>query len=111
MLFNPDMASGLPCLPRNVLEGVALLVSGPCKHSHTIIMSNMSLMRASQGGPNGLPLYAEEWVEELLSRVFDILTNLEAPETRSDHSAVQGNSTAAASDQASFLIEGSSMFR
>ena len=58
-----------------------------------------------------MPLYAEEWVEELLSRVFGILSNLEAPETRSDHAAVQGNATAAASDQASFLIEGNSMFR
>ena len=56
-------------------------------------------------------MYAEEWVEELLSRVFGILSNLEAPETRSDHAAVQGNATAAASDQASFLIEGNSMFR
>lgn len=64
-----------------------------------------------QGGAGDLPLYTQEWVEELLSRVFGILGNLEAPETRSDHSAVQGNASAAASDHASFLLEGNSMFR
>ena len=62
-----------------------------------------------QGGPGSLPLYAEEWVEELLSRVFGILGNLEAPQTRSDHAAVQGNATTAPT--ASFLLEGNSMFR
>ena len=64
-----------------------------------------------QSGPGSLPLYTEEWVEELLSRVFGILGNLEAPQTRSDHAAVQGNAAAAASDSASFLLEGNSMFR
>lgn len=64
-----------------------------------------------QGGPGSLPLYTEEWVEELLSRIFSILGNLEAPETRSDHAAVQGNAAAPASDSASFLLEGNSMFR
>lgn len=58
-----------------------------------------------------MPLYTEEWVEELLSRIFSILANLEAPETRSDHAAVQGNASAPASDSASFLLEGNSMFR
>lgn len=58
-----------------------------------------------------MPLYTEEWVEELLSRIFSILGNLEAPETRSDHAAVQGNAAAPASDSASFLLEGNSMFR
>lgn len=29
-----------------------------------------------------LPLYSEEWVEELLSRVFAIITNLDSPEHR-----------------------------
>jgi hypothetical protein len=64
-----------------------------------------------QSGPGSLPLYTEEWVEELLSRVFGILGNLEAPQTRSDHAAVQGNASSAASDSASFLLEGNSMFR
>lgn len=64
-----------------------------------------------QGGPGSLPLYTEEWVEELLARVFSILANLEAPQTRSDHAAVQGNASAPASDSASFLLEGNSMFR
>lgn len=50
-----------------------------------------------QSGPGSLPLYTEEWVEELLSRVFGILGNLEAPQTRSDHAAVQGNASSAAS--------------
>ena len=50
-------------------------------------------------------------MEELLSRVFGILGNLEAPQTRSDHAAVQGNASSAASDSASFLLEGNSMFR
>ena len=29
-----------------------------------------------------LPLYTDEWVEELLSRCFAIITNLDAPEHR-----------------------------
>lgn len=31
-----------------------------------------------------LPLYSEEWVEELLSRVFAIITNLDSPEHRGE---------------------------
>lgn len=46
-----------------------------------------------------LPLYTEEWVEELLSRVFAILSNLETP-----HQADSG-------ERLSFLLEGNSMFR
>ena len=41
--------------------------------------------------------------------MFGILGNLEAPQTRSDHAAVQGNATTAPT--ASFLLEGNSMFR
>ncbi|DBA73425.1 TPA: hypothetical protein ACH3X1_011462 [Trebouxia sp. C0004] len=67
--------------------------------------------KSTQSGSGSLPLYTEEWVEELLSRVFGILGNLEAPQTRSDHAAVQGNASSAASDSASFLLEGNSMFR
>lgn len=42
-------------------------------------------------------------MEELLARIFTILANLEAPQTRSDHAAMQGNASAPASDSASFL--------
>lgn len=31
-----------------------------------------------------LPLYSEEWVEEVLSRVFAIITNLDSPEHRGE---------------------------
>ena len=46
-----------------------------------------------------LPLYAEEWVEELLSRIFATLSNLENPNHGDDSARV------------SFLLEGNSMFR
>lgn len=38
---------------------------------------------APQEAPSpSLPLYSEEWLEELLSRVFAIITNLDSPEHR-----------------------------
>ncbi len=46
-----------------------------------------------------LPLYVDAWVEELLSRMFAILSNLENPN--------QGDDSA----RLSFLLEGNSMFR
>ncbi len=55
----------------------------------------------------GLPLPAEEWVEELLVRVFAILGNLEAPE-RGEHGA---GSRAGGDSGLSFLLAGNSMFR
>ncbi|KAL0043408.1 hypothetical protein WJX79_003790 [Trebouxia sp. C0005] len=79
-----------------------------CFRFYSVVLSSVGTL---QSGPGSLPLYTEEWVEELLSRVFGILGNLEAPQTRSDHAAVQGNATSAASDSASFLLEGNSMFR
>ncbi|KAL0045726.1 hypothetical protein WJX82_002854 [Trebouxia sp. C0006] len=79
-----------------------------CFRFYSVVLSSVGTL---QSGPGSLPLYTEEWVEELLSRVFGILGNLEAPQTRSDHAAVQGNASSAASDSASFLLEGNSMFR
>jgi hypothetical protein len=55
----------------------------------------------------GLPLPAEEWVEELLVRVFAILGNLEAPE-RGEHGA---GGRPAGDGGLSFLLAGNSMFR
>ena len=69
-------------------------------------------MHSLQAGHGGLPLDAEEWVEGLLSRIFVILSNLESPETRGDHASNQGNLMSGNSlDNASFLLEGNSMFR
>ncbi|KAL3134782.1 hypothetical protein ABBQ32_007768 [Trebouxia sp. C0010 RCD-2024] len=78
-----------------------------CFRLYCVVLSSVGI----HGEPGSLPLYTEEWVEELLARVFSILANLEAPQTRSDHAAVQGNASAPASDSASFLLEGNSMFR
>ena len=51
-------------------------------------------------------------MEGLLSRIFVILSNLESPETRGDHASNQGNIMSGNSlDNASFLLEGNSMFR
>ena len=47
-----------------------------------------------------LPLYTEEWVDELMSRIFAILSNLETPTQPGENS-----------DRVSFLLEGNSMFR
>ena len=55
----------------------------------------------------GLPLPAEEWVEELLVRVFAILSNLEAPE-RGEHNA---GGRDGGDSGLSFLLAGNSMFR
>ena len=55
----------------------------------------------------GLLLPAEEWVEELLVRVFAILGNLEAPE-RGEHGA---GGRAGGDGGLSFLLAGNSMFR
>ncbi|KAL4431419.1 hypothetical protein ABPG75_006675 [Micractinium tetrahymenae] len=55
-----------------------------------------------------LPLYTEEWVEELLSRCFAIITNLDSPEHRGEHGA-QGQKLAL--EEGSFLLDSNSMFR
>jgi hypothetical protein len=57
--------------------------------------------------PGSLPLYTEEWVFELLSRIFTVITNLDAPDAGAEHGGREDGS----SDGATFLLEGSSMFR
>ncbi|KAK9818405.1 hypothetical protein WJX72_012161 [[Myrmecia] bisecta] len=78
-----------------------------CFRFYSNVLSSIGMLEET---PAAFPLYTEEWVMELLSRIFAILTNLEAPETRGDHvGSTGGNNGHAAS--ASFLLEGSSMFR
>lgn len=61
------------CLPCQKEKQCLTFKSHPCL-SHII---------ALQESPTPtLPLYSEEWVEELLSRVFAIITNLDSPEHR-----------------------------
>lgn len=62
-----------------------------------------------QGEAIGLPLYTEEWVEDLLARIFDLLTNVDSPETRSDLS-VNGN-PGVNHDCQSFLLNDNCMYR
>jgi len=54
-----------------------------------------------------LPLYTEEWVFELFSRIFTVITNLDAPDAGAEHGGREDGS----SDGSTFLLEGSSMFR
>ena len=56
--------------------------------------------------PGMLPLDTEEWVDELLTRLFAVLTHLEAPETRSEGSA--GAQTAR---RGSFLLDKTCMYK
>ena len=55
--------------------------------------------------PGMLPLDTEEWVDDLLTRLFAVLTHLEAPETRSEGSA------GVKADQRSFLLDKTSMYK
>ena len=57
--------------------------------------------------PGALPLYTEEWMEELLSRIFIVITNLDAPDASAEH----GGREDGHSDSSTFLLEGTSMFR
>ncbi|KAH7621507.1 hypothetical protein Ndes2526B_g03845 [Nannochloris sp. 'desiccata'] len=57
--------------------------------------------------PGTLPLYTEEWVFELLSRIFTVIGNLDAPDAGAEHGGREDGS----SDGSTFLLEGSSMFR
>jgi len=57
--------------------------------------------------PGALPLYTEEWVFELLSRIFTVVNNLDAPDAGAEHGGREDMS----SDGTTFLLEGSSMFR
>ncbi|KAK9792661.1 hypothetical protein WJX73_001340 [Symbiochloris irregularis] len=62
-----------------------------------------------------IPLDTELWLDELLSRIFTILENLEAPDTRSETAAGRGSFkniiAGSASAGGSFLLEKQSMFR
>lgn len=57
----------------------------------------------------GLPLYAEDWLEELMGRIFTLLTNLDSPEVRSDLSATGPRSID--NDCQSFLLHDNCMYR
>lgn len=66
-----------------------------------------SLQEDGSGTPSALPLAAEEWADELLSRVFAVLTNLDPPvEHRGadagSGSPLRGNSFLMASEQSMF---------
>ena len=65
-------------------------------------------LHALQIEPQKYPLYLAEWVEELLSRIFAILHNLDSPETRTESAAA---ADAASTHSQSFLLHSESMFR
>lgn len=43
------------------------------------LQSVQTLCHASQGDSGGLPLYLDEWVDDLLSRLFAVLGHLDEP--------------------------------
>lgn len=43
---------------------------------------NLSPQEEGSAAPSALPLAAEAWADDLLSRIFAVLTNLEAPDHR-----------------------------
>ncbi|KFM25207.1 Proteasome activator complex subunit 4 [Auxenochlorella protothecoides] len=56
----------------------------------------------------GFPLETEIWVEELLSHVFAVISNLDAPEHRDEH---QAEGLGSGEGEETFLLDGNSMFR
>ena len=62
-----------------------------------------------QNDTSGLPLFKEEWLDDLLSRIFELLQNLHSPDTRSDLS-VSGQ-TGGHTEVQSFLLNDDCMFR
>ena len=60
-----------------------------------------------------LPMYTEDYVTELLSRIFSVITNLDAPDAGSagEHGGGGGARGTDSIDGAEFLLERSSMFR
>lgn len=62
-----------------------------------------------QSDTSGLPLFKEEWLDDLLARIFELLRNLDSPETRSDLS-VSGQPGGHTEVQ-SFLLNDDCMFR
>ena len=65
--------------------------------------------------PGVLPLDTGIWLDDLLSRIFTVLENLEAPETRADTSTATSLpfSTAqpGSAPRAAFLMDKQSMFK
>lgn len=53
-------------------------------------------------------LYSEEWVVDLLARIFTVLSNLDSPGSGGEHT---GNPGSQQEEEASFLLDGNSMFR
>lgn len=58
--------------------------------------------------PHTLPLFTEEWVDEFLSRIFTIITNLDSPD--GGHNAASSGGSGD-EDGSSFLLQDNSMFR
>eukprot|EP00889_Picochlorum_renovo_P005245 jgi/Picre1/32275/NNA_007621.t1 len=53
-------------------------------------------------------LYSEEWVVDLLARIFTVLSNLDSPGSGGEHNSHPGSQQ---EEEASFLLDGNSMFR
>ncbi|KAK9865395.1 hypothetical protein WJX84_009143, partial [Apatococcus fuscideae] len=68
----------------------------------------LSCMSQLEAEPSNYPLYVSEWVEELMSRIFAILHNLESPDTRTESAAA---ADAESTHSQSFLLHSESMFR
>ena len=56
---------------------------------------------------NGMCLYSEEWANDLLGRIFAVITNVDSPDG-GEHTSHAGNKF---DDNSSFLLDGNSMFR
>lgn len=73
----------------------------------SIYVTVSSIQEEGSGEPLALPLAAEAWADDLLSRLFGVLANLEAPEHRaSDQGGAAGPQTGG-----SFLLSEQSMYR
>ncbi|KAL6772361.1 hypothetical protein ACKKBG_A29920 [Auxenochlorella protothecoides x Auxenochlorella symbiontica] len=73
---------------------------------YAIVLS--SLAQLPEVATPGFPLETEIWVEELLSHVFAVISNLDAPEHRDEH---QAEGLGSGEGEETFLLDGNSMFR
>lgn len=77
-----------------------------------MLTDTLNSQQEHSGQAGLIPLDTELWLDELLSRIFTILENLEAPETRSETAAGRGSYKNGLGGAAgSFLLDKTSMFR
>ena len=83
-----------------------------CAYSNGVVMAEG---QEDSGQAGHIPLDTATWLDDLLARVFAVLENLEAPETRSESMASShslfGGANGGHPPSASFILDKQSMFK